>query len=271
MLVEFILCVVPLVAAFFIFKDAPATPPSQSTKLKVDRRNTDREQQPLTAVLEEGDGESSPSQRTQSNKTAPYDHRKSNASTLDSTWALVKRETILLSQNKAYIILFSVFSIGVGFFNSILTLLNQLVQPFGYSNDDAGTFGAVFIVAGLVGAGIAGKILETTKAYKTSLKVGITLCVLAITFMLLMLFSNNFWPLCVAFGIMGFFVLPLLPIMLENCAECTYPVAEELSSGFLFAGCNILGLGFIFAIQVRRGIWYHDKRNLNFIILVVFN
>lgn len=268
MLVEFILCVVPLVAAFFIFKDAPATPPSQSTKLKVDRRNTDREQQPLTAVPEEGDGESSPSQRTQSNKTvAPYDHGKSNASTLDSTWALVKRETVLLSQNKAYIILFSVFSIGVGFFNSILTLLNQLVQPFGYSNDDAGTFGAVFIVAGLVGAGIAGKILETTKAYKTSLKIGITLCVLAITFMLLMLFSNNFWPLCVAFGIMGFFVLPLLPIMLENCAECTYPVAEELSSGFLFAGCNILGLGFIFAIQVRRGRWYHDKRILTLLFL----
>lgn len=37
MLTEFILCLLPLVAAFFLFKDAPPTPPSQSTKLKIDK------------------------------------------------------------------------------------------------------------------------------------------------------------------------------------------------------------------------------------------
>ena len=41
----------------------------------------------------------------------------------------------------------------MGFFNSLLTLLNQIIAPHGYSNDDAGTFGAVFIGLGLVGAG----------------------------------------------------------------------------------------------------------------------
>ena len=101
---------------------------------------------------------------------------------------------ILLS-NKDYVLLLCSFSIGVGFFNALLTLLNQIVNPFGYrygrrefflfviyllflhfidicifniwsfymyicrvlsSNDDAGTFGAVFIVFGLVGAGVIG-------------------------------------------------------------------------------------------------------------------
>lgn len=59
------------------------------------------------------------------------------------------------------------------------------------------------------------------------------------------------------FALLGMFVLPLLPIMMENCAECTYPVPEEVSMGILFAGCNILGLGFIFAIQVS------DARSLS--------
>lgn len=63
----------------------------------------------------------------------------------------------ILFSNRDYVILFIAFSIGVGFFNSLMTLLNQIVSPFGYSNDDAGTFGAVFIVAGLIGAGIIGK------------------------------------------------------------------------------------------------------------------
>ena len=118
------------------------------------------------------------------------------------------------------------------------------------SNDDAGTFGAVFILSGLIGAGVVGKIMERTKAYKPLLRVGIVICCLATCFLLLMLFSDNFWPLCFAFAVLGMFVLPLLPIMMENCAECTYPVPEEVSMGILFAGCNIIGLGFIFAIQV---------------------
>ncbi len=47
----------------------------------------------------------------------------------------------------------------------------------------------------------------------------------------------------------GFCILPLLPVMMENCAECTYPIPEELSMGVLFVGANVLGLGFIFALQ----------------------
>lgn len=34
--------------------------------------------------------------------------------------------------NKDYVLLLMSFSIGVGFFNALLTLLNQLVNPFGY-------------------------------------------------------------------------------------------------------------------------------------------
>lgn len=50
----------------------------------------------------------------------------------DESWTFLKKEVKLLLNNKDYLILFAVFSIGVGFFNSILTLLNQLVEPFGY-------------------------------------------------------------------------------------------------------------------------------------------
>lgn len=91
--------------------------------------------------------------------------------------------------------------------------------------------------------------MEKTKAYKTLLRLGIVVCLGATCLLLLMMYSNNFWPLCIAFGVLGLSVLPFLPIMMENCSECTYPVAEEVSVGILWAGCNVLGLGFIFAMQ----------------------
>ena len=76
----------------------------------------------------------------------------------EQNWNLVfaklRDESSTLFNNRNYIVLFIAFSIGVGFFNSLLTLLDQIVAPHGYSNDDAGTFGAVFIALGLVGAGV---------------------------------------------------------------------------------------------------------------------
>jgi nitrate/nitrite-specific signal transduction histidine kinase len=47
---------------------------------------------------------------------------------LDSFYADLRT----LLTNKDYVLLLLSFSIGVGFFNALLTLLNQLVNPFGY-------------------------------------------------------------------------------------------------------------------------------------------
>jgi hypothetical protein len=202
MLVEFLLCTIPLAIAFCYFKDAPPTPPSHSTQLKLEQqeqhlsgvRPSDRSLHTMpnhgsinssapgsasgsrhdeAQVLSEASSGSYESfSHTASAKmefSPPHQHTKqtnhatinqqanSNQGKTDEEWESLKRDCWLLLQNKDYIILFFAFSIGVGFFNSIMTLLNQIVGPFGYSNDDAGTFGAVFIFCGLGGAGIAGK------------------------------------------------------------------------------------------------------------------
>jgi len=83
MLVEFLMCVLPLALIVALFKDGPLTPPSKSTQLKNDQ-------------------------------------------------LLLKDALRQLGRNWDYLILFCTFSIGVGFFNSLMTLLNQLIAPFGY-------------------------------------------------------------------------------------------------------------------------------------------
>ncbi|KAJ1427351.1 major facilitator superfamily domain-containing protein, partial [Ochromonadaceae sp. CCMP2298] len=208
MLVECLICVVPALACFAFFRNAPPTAPSHSTQLKLDQEG------------------------------AVGGMKRSN-----------RGDFCALMGNKNYLILLTAFSIGVGFFNALLTLLNQLVSPFGYSNGAAGTLGAVFIVCGLCGAGLVGTLMEKTRAYRPLLKCGVCVVFAATALFLCMLYSDNYWPLLVAIGILGFCMLPLLPVMMENCAECTYPIPEEMSMGLMFVGCNVLGLGFVFALQ----------------------
>ncbi len=169
-----------------------------------------------------------------------------------NSWDMVKAEMKLLSKNKDYILLFLFFSVGVGFFNTILTLLNQIVEPYGYSNDDAGTFGAVFVFAGLFGAGVFGKVMENTKAYRPLLQLGIALCVLSTCLLLAMLYSNNFWPLTVAFAVLGNSPSLLPPFLLITnphrrcvnrflCASATANYDGELCRMYLSSlrgGCH---------------------------------
>lgn len=50
----------------------------------------------------------------------------------DDDWKTFQKEANILFKSRDYCLLFAAFSIGVGFFNSLLTLLNQIVAPFGY-------------------------------------------------------------------------------------------------------------------------------------------
>jgi hypothetical protein len=42
------------------------------------------------------------------------------------------------------------FSVYVGFFNSVSSLLNQILSPYRYSESDAGLAGGILIVVGIV-------------------------------------------------------------------------------------------------------------------------
>lgn len=158
-----------------------------------------------------------------------------------------------LSKDRNYLILLFAFSMGLGLFNALMTLIEQIVDPYGYSSDDAGVFGALLIVCGLVGAAFTGVMLEKTHAYRPVLKFGFAFACCSVVLLVFMLREDNFAALAASFSIMGACVLPLLPAVLENCAECTYPLSEDLSTGILFAGGNIIGMPITFGLEAMLG------------------
>ena len=89
--------------------------------------------------------------------------------------------------------------------------------------------------------GITGVLLDKTHRYREVLKGGFFMCCIGMGFFFCMLFAHNTVWLCVAFAILGLFMLPMLPAVVENCAECTYPIQEDLSLGLLMIGGNVIG------------------------------
>jgi len=206
---ECLICVVSLLFAAVVITDAPPSPPSKS---------------------------SSPTLRASSSGEAALSWK-----------ALHDVNTLLKDRN--FIVLCLSFSISLGVFNALITLVNQLVQPFGYDNLDAGYCGTVLILSGLFGAALNSFLMERTKEYLNIVRSGFFLCLLSIITLFLLLQHGDITGLLLGFSLVGFFLLPMLPCTFELCADCTFPISSDISVGICLVGGNLLGLPITYALQ----------------------
>ena len=56
-----------------------------------------------------------------------------------------------------------------------------------------------------------------------------------------------------ASALLGAAAVPLLPLTLENAAECTYPIAEDSSASLLTSAGKLAGVVFVVALQPLAG------------------
>lgn len=158
-----------------------------------------------------------------------------------------------LLRRRNFLLLTIGFGVGLGLFNAVLTLLSQLLAPCGYSDNDAGNAGAALLGTGLLVAAGAGAALEATRAYAAMLRGGMAAASAALLFFLGVLRPGQVGLVLGAVAVLGAFLIPLLPIALENAAECTFPVPEDVSSGLLMIAGNYVGLALTLAMAPLLG------------------
>ena len=83
----------------------------------------------------------------------------------------MKKSIQSLSRNTSFFLIAIPFAIYVGFFNALSSLLNQILEPYGYSETEAGISGAILIVVGLVASAIVSPVVDRTKIYLLTIKV----------------------------------------------------------------------------------------------------
>ena len=271
MIIEFGWALVGFVLCYFFFDACPPTPPSASTYLRqeskpikdLDQRGYDEDDEKdnrnlnVHSNLEERNNTRCIVYDDEDNidireRNENYDlslQTQINQNSYNTSYNKLKSECNELFSSREYVLLFIAISIGLGTFNSVLGLLNQIVQEYGYSNWDAGWFGAVLVAAGMLFAGVAGYIMDKTHAYRECLRYCFLLATLSLTFFLTMIYHNNFGLLCFASALLGIFSVGLTPFAIELCSEITYPISEDISVGMLLVGSNYAGILITFVVQ----------------------
>ncbi|XP_040093670.1 solute carrier family 49 member A3 isoform X2 [Oryx dammah] len=151
---------------------------------------------------------------------------------------LVKTEEdipLMLTRNKAYIVLAVCFGGGIGIFSSFSALLEQVLCVNGYSSEFAGLCGALFIVFGVLGAVALGLYVDRTKHFIEAIKIGLCLTSLAcVAFAVVSQLQGQTVVLAAVCSLLGFFGFAVAPVAMELAVECSFPVGEGAAAGLVF-------------------------------------
>jgi cyanate permease len=129
------------------------------------------------------------------------------------------------------IFLLIIFSVGIATFNTVSTWIEQIIIPRGFDSMQAGTLGAIMMVAGIVGCIILPILSDKTQRRKPYLLVGV---VLIIPGLLGITFAKSLAALLLAGAALGFFQLGLGPIFMEVASDACKPASESTTQGVIW-------------------------------------
>lgn len=142
--------------------------------------------------------------------------------------------------------------IGLGIFNGVTTWIEAIVRPRGFGPVEAGTLGAVLLVAGVAGAVVLPALSDRTGRRRPFILLGTAL---AIPGLAGLAWAQSFAGLCLAAGALGFFLTGVLPTGMQYASEAVLPTPEGTSNGLiqLFGQASVVFVYLMEALRTRDG------------------
>lgn len=153
----------------------------------------------------------------------------------------------MLRVKEIWFLLF-IFLVGLGVFNGISTWIAGIVEPRGFSIQQAGDLGGIFLLGGVIGAIILPALSDKVRKRKVFILIGLTL---ALPGLLGLTFATRYWQMVASIFELGFFLVSLAAIGYQYGAEITYPAPEGTSNGLL----NLAGqvsVVFVYAMELIK-------------------
>jgi len=160
-----------------------------------------------------------------------------------------------LLKNGSFYLLLLPFSVYVGFFNATSSLLNQIFEPYGFSETDAGIAGGLLIIVGLIASAIVSPLVDRTKNYVLVIKILVPLIAVSYLALVFMPRTGSVAGPYIVCAILGATSFSLLPCALEYLVIVTHPVSPEISSTICWTGGQLLGGVFILIMTALREGW----------------
>ncbi|MFX1576177.1 MAG: MFS transporter [Promethearchaeota archaeon] len=153
---------------------------------------------------------------------------------------------------KQFIILEVLFFVGMGIFNGVATWIEQILAGRVVDITQAGIVGAIMILGGIIGAVIIPTLSDKYQRRKPFIILSL---LLAAPFTFLLAYHPDYTVLLASSFLLGFFLMPALPLGLQTGAEMTQPIPEGTSAGILMIFGQAGGIVLILAMDLASSLF----------------
>ncbi len=164
-------------------------------------------------------------------------------------------------------LLIGIIFTGMGFFNGLMTWMNELLAPNGFTAVQTGAIGGTIIGAGALGAVVIPLLSNTLRRRKPFLVLA-SLVGGAATYPFL---HTRRMGVAMFFGAMiGFFVISLLPIILQMTTEIVGERRTGTATGLLMLAGSLGAVTVIYVLEGMKGITGSFRYSL-WVIMALFS
>jgi FLVCR family MFS transporter 7 len=135
------------------------------------------------------------------------------------------------------------YSLLLGNFSSFTTVLQEVIEPFGYSDVDSSILGSVLVAVGIAGSMGFSKVVERKQNYKQMLILCCVGSFISIAWIGVTLhFGMNMLLMAIGICTVGVSFLATWPLTFELACELAFPVGEAATIGLMITGGQIVGV-----------------------------
>ena len=149
---------------------------------------------------------------------------------------------------KPFLIMLGVAFIVMSAFNGVTTWVEEIIKPRGFSPTDAGTMGALMLVAGIIGAVVLSALSDRRGKRVRFMVIAL---VATVPGMLGVAFVSSTIALFAFAAVLGFFLVAVLPLGMQYAAEIANPTPEGTSNG-LIQLCGQVSVVSVYIMEALR-------------------
>jgi MFS family permease len=148
---------------------------------------------------------------------------------------------------KPFLVYMGVWFVGMGIFNGLMTWVGDILEPRGFTANDAGVLGALLLMGGVLGAVTIAPISDRHRKRVRYMVLGLTLAIPALVGVT---FASTTWVLFASGFVFGFFLVSVSPVGMQYAAEVTHPTPEGTSNGLI----QICGQASVVFVYLMSGL-----------------
>ena len=167
---------------------------------------------------------------------------------------------------KDMVLLIAIMFIGIGFFNGLMTWMDELLSQNGFTSVQTGTIGGIIIGGGILGAIAIPLLSDVLKRRKPFLIIA-TLLGGSIVYPFLN--ARSMTTAMVLGAVIGFFVISLLPIILQMTTEIVGERLTGTATGLLMLIGSVGAVVVIYLMEWIKNVT-NSFRNSLWLMMVFF-